>query len=105
LFAKLITPQTKTSPQPLTSKKVRLVPDGVPIEIRDDKDGFYLFRVGERISHYEIVSSLGKGVFGVVVKAVDTRPEMNNREVAIKIIVNNELMLFLNYLVCLYLYI
>jgi serine/threonine protein kinase len=72
-----------------------LIADNVQVEITDDKEGYYLFRVGEIISHYRIVSLHGKGVFGTVVKAEDTRSESKSREVAIKISRNNEAMFVL----------
>jgi hypothetical protein len=73
-------------------KKPRLMTDNVQVEITDDKEGYYLFRIGEVISHYRIVSLHGKGVFGTVVKAEDTRPDAKTKEVAIKISRNNEAM-------------
>lgn len=57
----------------------------------DDADGYYNIKVGDEINsnQYTIKALLGQGVFANVVKAQDTK---SNREVAIKIIRNNDLM-------------
>jgi hypothetical protein len=59
--------------------------DNVQVEITDDKEGYYLFRIGEVISHYRIASLHEKGVFSTVMKVEDTPPESKTKEVAIKI--------------------
>jgi len=57
----------------------------------DDPDGYYRVILGEMLDNrYHVYSNLGKGVFSTVVKAKDTKE--NDKEVAIKIIRNNELM-------------
>lgn len=57
----------------------------------DDADGYYNVKVGDEINsnQYTIKALLGQGVFANVVKAQDTK---SNKEVAIKIIRNNDLM-------------
>lgn len=55
----------------------------------DDAEGYYKIQIGETISNqYSIYSSTGQGMFSNVVRARDTKNQ--NREVAIKIIRNNE---------------
>ena len=52
----------------------------------DDEKGNYQFRVGDHINYrYEILSLLGKGVFGQVVKCLDHK---RNELVAVKVITN-----------------
>lgn len=54
----------------------------------DDKDGYYKMRVGEVLNgRYQIQSTLGRGMFSGVVRALDTT---TNTPVAIKIIRNND---------------
>ncbi|OAA54639.1 Protein kinase-like domain protein [Cordyceps fumosorosea ARSEF 2679] len=54
----------------------------------DDKDGYYKMRVGEVINgRYQIQSTLGRGMFSGVVRALDTTTKM---PVAIKIMRNND---------------
>ncbi|KAM3501091.1 hypothetical protein MY10362_005834 [Beauveria mimosiformis] len=54
----------------------------------DDKDGYYKMRVGEIINgRYQIQSTLGRGMFSGVVRALDTTTKM---PVAIKIMRNND---------------
>lgn len=56
----------------------------------DDQEGYYNIIVGEVLhSRYHLTCTLGKGVFSNVVRAKDT---IENRDVAIKIIRNNDLM-------------
>jgi serine/threonine-protein kinase PRP4 len=57
----------------------------------DDPDGYYRVILGEMLDNrYHVYTNLGKGVFSTVVKAKDTKD--NDREVAIKIIRNNDTM-------------
>ncbi|CAI5472535.1 unnamed protein product [Closterium sp. Yama58-4] len=57
----------------------------------DDVEGYYLSRVGEVLDgRYEIAATQGRGVFSTVLKAWDLKEA--RREVAIKIIRNNETM-------------
>ena len=57
----------------------------------DDPDGYYRVILGEMLDNrYHVYTNLGKGVFSTVVKAKDTKN--NDREVAIKIIRNNDTM-------------
>ncbi|EGG21470.1 putative protein serine/threonine kinase [Cavenderia fasciculata] len=51
----------------------------------DDTDGYYKVRSGEMMDKYQIISSIGSGVFSNVVSARDTA---TNEEVVIKIIRN-----------------
>ncbi|TQV93758.1 serine/threonine-protein kinase prp4 [Cordyceps javanica] len=54
----------------------------------DDKDGYYKMRVGEVINgRYQIQSTLGRGMFSGVVRALDTTTK---KPVAIKIMRNND---------------
>ncbi|PHH74042.1 hypothetical protein CDD80_3404 [Ophiocordyceps camponoti-rufipedis] len=55
----------------------------------DDSDGYYKARIGEVLNdRYEIMSTLGQGVFARVVGAKDMAK--NNRVVAVKIVRNND---------------
>lgn len=57
----------------------------------DDPEGYYRSILGETFeSRYTVYANLGKGVFSTVVKARDTAG--NDRDVAIKIIRNNDVM-------------
>ncbi|KAJ3220479.1 U4/U6 small nuclear ribonucleoprotein prp4 [Clydaea vesicula] len=57
----------------------------------DDEEGYYSIVLGEILNdRYHVYSKLGKGVFSSVVRAKDTKN--NNKDVAIKIIRNNETM-------------
>jgi len=57
----------------------------------DDEEGYYRLRVGEQLDgRYRITSNMGRGVFSTVVRAIDVQED--NREVAIKIIRNNDVM-------------
>ena len=56
----------------------------------DDDEGYYRIIIGELIDdRYHVQSNLGKGVFSGVVRAYDN---LNKKQVAIKIIRNNETM-------------
>ncbi len=56
----------------------------------DDHEGYYNIIIGEVLQNrYHVSCNLGKGVFSNVVRAKDT---IENKDVAIKIIRNNELM-------------
>lgn len=59
-----------------------------------DVPGWPGFRAGEVLDgRYEVISSMGRGVFSTVVKANDLKAGPNDRkEVAIKIIRSNETM-------------
>ncbi len=57
----------------------------------DDAEGYYRTVLGERLNdQYHVFANLGKGVFSAVVKAKDT--SNLDRDVAIKLIRNNEVM-------------
>ena len=57
----------------------------------DDKERYLKIRIGELIKdQYRVVQKLGKGVFANVVKALDVK---NNKEYAIKILRNDEIMM------------
>lgn len=57
----------------------------------DDADGYYKFQMGEKMQErYEVYEVTGKGVFSNVLRARDV--DEGNREVAIKIIRNNDMM-------------
>eukprot|EP00271_Cylindrocystis_brebissonii_P002663 TRINITY_DN13432_c0_g2_i1.p1 TRINITY_DN13432_c0_g2~~TRINITY_DN13432_c0_g2_i1.p1 ORF type:complete len:1162 (-),score=227.24 TRINITY_DN13432_c0_g2_i1:554-4039(-) len=60
----------------------------------DDAEGYYTFRINEVLDQrYEVASSHGRGVFSTVVKAWDRKAGPDEpKEVAIKIIRNNETM-------------
>ncbi|KAL9643526.1 hypothetical protein ABK040_010140 [Willaertia magna] len=62
----------------------------IAIDLFDDKDGYYRYTIGEMINdNYRVISCLGQGVFSTVLKCFDTK---NRKEVAIKVIRNNESM-------------
>lgn len=55
-----------------------------PSEKVDDEDGHYIVHENTRLGDkYTLISLLGQGTFGKVVRAVDMR---NRKEVAVKII-------------------
>jgi serine/threonine-protein kinase PRP4 len=57
----------------------------------DDPDGYYRVRIGEVLDdRYRVYGYTGSGVFGNVVRATDSNKK--DRQVAIKIIRNNEVM-------------
>ncbi|KAL2918472.1 U4/U6 small nuclear ribonucleoprotein prp4 [Polyrhizophydium stewartii] len=57
----------------------------------DDPEGYYRIILGEKLDNrYHVYANLGKGVFSSVVKAQDTLD--GDRDVAIKLIRNNDLM-------------
>ncbi|KFK43597.1 hypothetical protein AALP_AA1G147000 [Arabis alpina] len=60
----------------------------------DDAEGYYSYQFGELLDgRYEILATHGKGVFSTVVRAKDTKAELDEpEEVAIKIIRSNETM-------------
>jgi len=63
-------------------------PNGGGILEGDDKDGYYKLRPGEIMNgRYQVQSTLGKGMFSGVVRAVDIT---NKKLVAIKIMRNND---------------
>jgi serine/threonine-protein kinase PRP4 len=56
----------------------------------NDEEGYYAFRIGEIIlDRYQVLGFHGKGVFGTVLRAMDTTTK---QEVAIKVVRNNEWM-------------
>ncbi|KAK1962086.1 kinase-like protein [Colletotrichum sublineola] len=62
-------------------------PNGAILE-GDDKDGYYKIRIGEILNgRYQVQSTLGKGMFSGVARAVDIT---NKKLVAIKIMRNND---------------
>lgn len=64
--------------------------DLVQYDSWDDSEGYYIVIPGEVLENrYVVQSSLGKGMFSTVVKALDNK---DNRYVAIKIIRRNETM-------------
>ena len=56
----------------------------------DDADGYYKYRIGETIDHYRVTGCHGKGTFGIVLEAIDLRPEADGCKVAIKMARNKE---------------
>lgn len=63
-------------------------PNGGGILEGDDKDGYYKIRIGEIINgRYQVQSTLGKGMFSGVARAVDIT---NKKLVAIKMMRNND---------------
>lgn len=63
-------------------------PNGGGILEGDDKDGYYKIRIGEIMNgRYQVQSTLGKGMFSGVVRAVDIT---NKKLVAIKMMRNND---------------
>ncbi|KAI0199183.1 kinase-like domain-containing protein [Astrocystis sublimbata] len=64
------------------------LPNGGGILEGDDKDGYYKIRIGEIMNgRYQVQSTLGKGMFSGVVRAVDIT---NKKLVAIKMMRNND---------------
>lgn len=71
-------------------KKVKLLKNRVDSGCWDDNEGYYQPVIGEMLhENYKIESILGKGVFSNVVKAYD---QINDRDVAIKIMRSNDVM-------------
>jgi serine/threonine-protein kinase PRP4 len=69
---------------------VNQISSGHLLDNFDDQDGYYRAILGEHImERYKIQSNVGKGVFSSVIKAIDEKDE---RQVAIKILRNNETM-------------
>lgn len=63
-------------------------PNGGGILEGDDKDGYYKIRIGEVVNgRYQVQSTLGKGMFSGVARAVDIT---NKKLVAIKMMRNND---------------
>ncbi|KAI3329378.1 kinase-like protein [Xylariaceae sp. AK1471] len=63
-------------------------PNGGGILEGDDKDGYYKIRIGEIMNgRYQVQSTLGKGMFSGVARAVDIT---NKKLVAIKLMRNND---------------
>uniref|UniRef100_A0AAV1TRB2 Protein kinase domain-containing protein n=1 Tax=Peronospora matthiolae TaxID=2874970 RepID=A0AAV1TRB2_9STRA len=65
-------------------------PNEVPTQLHndgyDDKDGDYLVLIGDHLAfRYEVLSALGQGAFGQVVRCVDHR---TRKQVAVKIVRN-----------------
>ncbi|KAH7830080.1 putative serine/threonine-protein kinase prpf4B [Monocercomonoides exilis] len=63
------------------------------IDVCDDADGYYLYRIGEIINHYQVTKIHGKGSFGIVLQARDLRSNVDNEYVAIKMAKNNDMMI------------
>ncbi|KAJ1929962.1 U4/U6 small nuclear ribonucleoprotein prp4 [Tieghemiomyces parasiticus] len=86
------TPGSQQPPPELGS--VRVVTHEVRPSLQDnwdDHEGYYRVILGELFDdRYHIFNNLGKGVFSTVIKARDTQD--GDREVAIKVIRNNETM-------------
>lgn len=62
--------------------------DGAGLLEDVDKDGYYKLRIGELLNgRYQVQTTLGRGMFSGVVRAVDTT---NNKPVAIKMMRNND---------------
>ena len=82
-------------PPPKASDFLPLPSDSISSELGvieecDDADGYYKYRIGEIIDHYRINGCHGKGSFGIVLEAIDLRPEADNCKVAIKMAKNLE---------------
>ena len=61
-------------------------------EVTDDAEGYYCYRTGEVLNgKYSVLGGFGKGVFSTVLRAKDVA-NPNEREVAIKVLRNNEAM-------------
>ena len=74
-----------SSAMPLVQQQIKKAVDNY-----DDHEGYYRIIVGEKLlQRFEILGTLGKGVFSNVVKALD---HTLNKQVAIKITRNNDLM-------------
>eukprot|EP01114_Cavostelium_apophysatum_P013047 TRINITY_DN3077_c0_g1_i2.p1 TRINITY_DN3077_c0_g1~~TRINITY_DN3077_c0_g1_i2.p1 ORF type:complete len:702 (+),score=197.94 TRINITY_DN3077_c0_g1_i2:235-2340(+) len=60
-------------------------------EVTDDAEGYYCYRMGEVINkRYSLLGNFGKGVYSTVIRARDMLSD--EREVAIKILRNNDVM-------------
>lgn len=88
---KLVAPKPAPKVKAPTEDPIALQPgpgNGAAILEGDDKDGYYKIRSGEILNgRYLIQSSLGKGMFSGVARAVDIT---NKQVVAIKIMRNND---------------
>ncbi|GIZ46829.1 hypothetical protein CKM354_000993800 [Cercospora kikuchii] len=78
----------QTPPRQLKKQKEVVVPSipdrSKPNEKIDDEDGHYIVQENSKLGErYNLISLLGQGTFGKVVRAVDTR---TRKEVAVKII-------------------
>jgi serine/threonine-protein kinase PRP4 len=61
-------------------------------EVMDDAEGYYCYRMGEVLNgKYSVLGGFGKGVFSTVIRAKDLA-NPTEREVAIKVLRNNEAM-------------
>lgn len=59
----------------------------------DDAEGYYRVCIGEVLDNrYSVYGYTGQGVFSNVIRARDLRKDSKEKEVAIKIIRNNEIM-------------
>ena len=67
------------------------------IEEYDDAEGYYKYRIGEIFDHYRVTGFHGKGSFGIVLEAIDLRPEADGCKVAIKMAKNREPMFVPDY--------
>ncbi|KAL6076162.1 Serine/threonine protein kinase YAK1 [Balamuthia mandrillaris] len=78
---------------PLPSATAAMVEGG---ELQNDTEGYYCPRFGELLGpagRYKVLSTFGRGVFSVVVRAQDLQQEEKEKEeVAVKLMRNNEAM-------------
>ncbi len=59
---------------------------GAPVDGWDDSDGYYQMRAGEMLNdRFRVVELCGKGMFSVVLRAVDTH-HPSGRMVAVKMV-------------------
>ncbi len=88
---KFVAPKPTLAGPGVDDRKVPTVlaqPNGGGILEGDDKDGYYKIRIGEILNgRYQIQSTLGKGMFSGVARAVDIT---NSKLVAIKMMRNND---------------
>ncbi|KAK9255499.1 kinase-like domain-containing protein [Lipomyces tetrasporus] len=84
-------PRATTGAIPVLQKGTKAHDDSNLTSNWDDEEGYYRVIIGEMLDNgrYHIQANLGKGMFSSVVKAFDS---VEKREVAIKIIRNNEIM-------------
>ncbi|KAL9266269.1 Serine/threonine-protein kinase AFC2-like protein [Drosera capensis] len=83
--APISAPQGALSDHPTSSQVMKeVVRNGSPPKRNDDKDGHYVFEIGENLtSRYKIHSKMGEGTFGQVLECWDRE---RNEMVAIKIV-------------------
>jgi serine/threonine-protein kinase PRP4 len=98
MFAEEFDEEKFAAPKPVAQPDVDMDDGNLPATLAqqagagilegDDKDGYYKIRIGEIMNgRYQVQSTLGKGMFSGVVRAIDIT---NKQPVAIKMMRNND---------------